>query len=227
MSKALMFWSSGKDSAAALAAAAEDWEIEALVTTVNRPQHRVAVHHVPETLLDRQADRMGLPVEKIEIPVPCSNEEYEQRLLASLRPFSERGVETVIFGDINLPDIRAYREALLARAGMRTVFPLWERRTDELAAHQLASGIHAVVICVDTAMLSAEYVGREFNDEFVRSLPPGVDPCGENGEFHTFVSDAPVFAGPVPYSLADTRHDGRFSYAIITEPSQEPNHVER
>lgn len=222
-----MFWSSGKDSAAALAAAAADWEIEALVTTVNRPQHRVAVHHVPETLLDRQADMMGLPVEKIEIPAPCSNEEYEQRLLASLRPFRERGVETVIFGDINLADIRAYREALLARAGMRIEFPLWGRRTDELAARQIASGIRAVVTCVDTTMLSAEYVGRQFNAAFVRSLPPGVDPCGENGEFHTFVSDAPVFAGPVPYSLAETRHDeGRFSYAIITEPSQEPNHVE-
>lgn len=218
MNKALMFWSSGKDSAAALeAAAAADWEIEALVTTVNRPQHRVAVHDVPEALLDRQADMMGLPVEKIEIPAPCPNDEYEQRLLATLRPFSARGVETAIFGDINLADIRAYREALLERLDMRAVFPLWGRDTHELAAQQIASGIRAVVTCVDTTMLSADYVGREFDDAFLRSLPPDVDPCGENGEFHTFVSDAPVFAGPVPYSQAGTRHDGRFSYAIISE----------
>lgn len=226
MNKSLMFWSSGKDSAAALAEAAGDWEIEALVTTVNRPQRHVAVHHVPEALLDRQAAAMWLPVEKIEIPTTCSNEEYEQRLLASLRPFSERGVETAIFGDINLADVRAYREALLARAGMRAVFPLWARDTRELAAHQIASGIRAVVTCVDTTLLSADYTGREFDDAFVRSLPPDVDPCGENGEFHTFVSDAPVLSGPVPYSLGGTQHEGRFCYAIINDLLEEPDDVE-
>lgn len=217
-----MFWSSGKDSAAALQAAQAELDIEALVTTVNRPEGHVAVHRVPESLLDRQAASMNLPLEKVVIPSPCPNEEYESLVLNALRPYRDRGIDTVVFGDINLADIRAYREALLRRAGMRCLFPLWQRDTAGLAADQLASGIRAVVTCVDNNVLSESYAGRELDQSFFDSLPEWVDPCGENGEFHTFVYDAAIFAAPVPWRLIRTLDDGAFSYAIIDGQSEEP-----
>lgn len=224
--EAVFFWSSGKDSAAALQAVQGRLEIKSLVTTVNRPEAQVAVHHVPETLLNRQAAVLGLPLEKIVIPSPCPNEEYERRVLDSLCGFSDKGIGNVVFGDINLADIRAYREALVSRAGMQCVFPLWERDTVELAAHQIASGIRAVVTCVDNNVLSEGYAGCEFDHSFLDSLPESADPCGENGEFHTFVYDAGMFAAPVPYRLLGTRDDGAFSYAIIDEQTEERIHAE-
>lgn len=222
--RALFFWSSGKDSAAALQAVRGTHEIEALVTTVNRPQRHVAVHRVPESLLDRQAASLGLPLEKIVLPSPCPNEEYESRMLSALQPYRDRGIETAVFGDINLADIRAYREELLSRAGMRCLFPLWERDTAELAGQQLASGIRAVVTCVDNKVLSEAYAGRELDRRFLDSLPASADPCGENGEFHTFVYDSAMFARPVPCRVLGTFDDGAFSYAIIAEDSEEPVH---
>lgn len=223
-SRALFFWSSGKDSAAALQAVQGDLAIESLVTTVNRPEGRVAVHRVPEALLEAQAASLDLPLEKIAIPSPCPNEEYENRVLRALRPYRDSGVETAVFGDINLADIRGYREQLLARAGMQCLFPLWERDTSELAAHQLASGIRAVVTCVDNNVLSETYAGREFDRAFIESLPETADPCGENGEFHTFVYDAGNFSTPVPWRLTRTFDDGAFSYAIIGAETEEPAH---
>lgn len=220
--RALFFWSSGKDSAAALQAVRETHDIEALVTTVNRPQRHVAVHRVPESLLDRQAASLGLPLEKIVIPSPCPNEEYENRVLSALRSYRDRGIDTAVFGDINLADIRAYREELLSRAGMQCLFPLWERDTTELAEHQLTSGIRAVVTCVDNNVLSEAYAGRELDRLFLDSLPASADPCGENGEFHTFVYDSAMFARPVPCRVLRTFDDGAFSYAIIAEESEEP-----
>jgi len=221
---ALVFWSSGKDSAAALQALQDDAGVEALVTTVNRPESRVAVHHVPEALLDAQAAAMGLPVDKIVIPSPCPNEEYERRVLNALQPYRERGIHTVVFGDINLADIRAYREELISRAGMRCLFPLWECDTGRLADRIVASGIRAVVTCTDNAVLSEAYAGREFDRSFIDSLPGSADPCGENGEFHTFVYDAGMFSAPVPWRLLHTFNDGAFSYAIIDAEPEEPAH---
>lgn len=223
MDKAVLFWSSGKDSSLALDEVAGELEIVALVTTVNRPERHVAVHRVPESLLDRQVSAIGLPLEKIVIPSPCPNEEYESRVLDSLGRFKDSGVDEVVFGDINLADIRAYREALAARAGMHCVFPLWGRDTRELAERQIASGIRAVVTCVDNKALSKDYAGREFDHAFLRSLPETADPCGENGEFHTFAFDAGMFAAPVPCTVARTFDDGAFSYAIMTEQPEDPN----
>lgn len=222
--KALFFWSSGKDSAAALQAVQGDLAIESLVTTVNRPDRHVAVHRVPESLLDGQASSLGLPMEKIVIPSPCRNDEYERRILSALQPYRDRGIDTVVFGDINLADIRAYREELLSRVGMQCLFPLWQRDTAELASHQIASDIRAVVTCVDNNVLSESYAGREVDRSFIDSLPDSADPCGENGEFHTFVYDAPIFSSPVPYRLLCTFDDGAFSYAIITEEPEESVH---
>lgn len=225
MNEAVMFWSSGKDSAAALQTVRGELEIAALVTTVNRPQNHVAVHRVPEILLDEQAAAIGLPLEKIVIPSPCPNAEYETRILDCLGRFGERGIDTVVFGDIHLADIRSYREGLLSRAGMRGSFPLWERDTAELAEEQIASGIRAVVTCVDNRVLDRGCVGREFDRTFVRALPETVDPCGENGEFHTFVFDASVFSGPVPFKFIRSFDEGEFSYAIIEEESEESFHA--
>lgn len=222
--RALFFWSSGKDSAAGLEAVQGDVQIEALVTTVNRPAGHVAVHRVPESLLDRQAAVMDLPLEKIVIPAPCPNEEYETRVLNALRPYRQRGVDTVVFGDINLADIRAYREGLLARANMQCLFPLWQRDTAELAREQLDAGVRAVVTCVDNNVLGEAYAGREFDEAFIESLPESADPCGENGEFHTFVYDAGMFTAPLPYRLIRTFDDGAFSYAIIAAEPEEPVH---
>ncbi|HSH43202.1 MAG TPA: hypothetical protein VK973_13840 [Arenicellales bacterium] len=220
--RALLFWSSGKDSAAALQAVRGELEIEALVTTVNRPGERVAVHNVPEVLLDRQAASMGLPLEKIVIPDPCPNMEYERRILDALRPYRERGVRSVVFGDINLEDIRAYREALLSRARMRCLFPLWQRDTAELAGRVLDDGIRAVVTCVDNNVLPVSAAGREFDRAFLDALPAAVDPCGENGEFHTFVYAAGMFTQPVSWRLVETVDQGAFSCAIIGPDNEEP-----
>lgn len=218
-----MFWSSGKDSATALQAAQEELDVVALVTTVNRPENHVAVHRVPEGLLDAQAAAIGLPLTKIVIPSPCPNQEYERLVLQTLRRYKEAGVDVVVFGDINLVDIREYREALLSRAGMRGLFPLWERDTGELSEYQIESGIRAVLTCVDNKMLSENYAGREFDHSLVDSLPAGVDPCGENGEFHTFAYDAPIYSRPIPYEFIRTFDDGAFSYAIIDAPTTESN----
>lgn len=222
--KALLFWSSGKDSAAALQAVHGELEIESLVTTVNRPPGHVAVHRVPESLLDRQAASLGLPVDKIVIPSPCPNDDYESRVLDALRPYRERGIATVVFGDINLADIRAYREELLSRAGMQCLFPLWERDTAGLADDQITSGTRAVVTCVDNSVLSEAYAGLEFDHDFIELLPESADPCGENGEFHTFTYDAGLFSAPVPWRLLRTFDDGAFSYAIIDEEPEESVH---
>jgi len=222
--RALVFWSSGKDSVAALQEMQGGPVIEALMTTVNRPGDHVAVHRVPESLLDAQAAAVGLPVAKITIPSPCPNKEYESRVLAALEPYRARGIDTVVFGDINLADIRAYREELLARIDMRCLFPLWDRDTGSLADQQVATGIRAVVTCIDNNELGAEYAGREFDRNFIESLPASVDPCGENGEFHTFVYDAGMFDAPLPWRLLRTVDEGAFSYAIIGSESEEPVH---
>lgn len=222
--KALLFWSSGKDSAAALQEVAGHLVVEALLTTVNRPESRVAVHRVPESLLDRQASAMDLPLDKIVIPETCPNDEYESRVLAALQVWRERGVESVVFGDINLADIRDYRERLLSRAGMRCVFPLWNRDTRGLAGEVLDSGIRAMVTCVNSDALPRELAGREYDHAFLDALPDAVDPCGENGEFHTFVYDAELFARPVPCTSTGRYDDGVFSYAIMAEENEEPVH---
>lgn len=219
MTEAVFFWSSGKDSAAALHGIRGELDVRALVTTVNRPERHVAVHRVPEALLDGQASAIGLPLDKIVIPSPCPNEEYEARVLETLRPYRERGIEQVVFGDIHLADIREYRDALLARIGMHGVYPLWDSDTVNLSNRQVESGIRAVVTCVDGHALDRSFAGREFGRAFLDALPEEVDPCGENGEFHTFVYNAPVFSKPVPCRLVETRDEGQFTYAAIEAAS--------
>jgi uncharacterized protein (TIGR00290 family) len=195
----LMSWSGGKDSSLALREIRKtgSHEVKALVTTVTEDFDRVSMHGVRRTLLHAQASSLGLPLEEVWIPKEASNEVYEARMKAVLLTHREEGVEQVAFGDLFLQDIRSYREARLAQIGMRGLFPLWGMDTAKLATEFVEEGFKAVVCCVDPKQLGKEFCGREFDRELLGSLPSGVDPCGENGEFHTFVYDSPDFAMPI------------------------------
>jgi uncharacterized protein (TIGR00290 family) len=194
-----MSWSSGKDSAFALAAArAEpDVDVVGLLVTMNAEADRVAMHAVRRQLVLAQADRLGLPVHLVELPWPCSNERYEELMQGAVDQAVAEGVEEVVFGDLFLEDIRSYREQALAGTGLRPRFPLWRRPTTQLARDMLAAGVKAVLTCVDPAKVPAELAGRQWDDDLLAELPDGVDPCGENGEFHTFVWDGPGFREPI------------------------------
>ncbi|SRR6266705_720275 len=188
-------WSAGKDSAFGLWTLLRDpaYEVRALLTTITEGYDRVSMSGVREELLDEQAEVLGLPVIKVRIPPACVNEEYEQRMASTLAAEEFLWVDHVAFSDLFLEDVRAYRKERLARAGMHGVFPLWGRDTLELAREMVAAGYRAIVVCVDSRALDPSLAGRAFDLEFLADLPEGVDPCGENGEFHTFVWDAPMF----------------------------------
>lgn len=194
-----MSWSTGKDSAAALQAARDDpaLTVVGLLVTVNADAERVAMHAVRRTLLEAQADRLGLPLHVVEIPSPCPNELYEEKMSAAMAAAADSGVGAVVFGDLFLEDVRAYREQALAGTGIRALFPLWKRPTGPLAREMIERGTRAVLTCVDPTKLPPSFAGRAFDEQLLDDLPPDVDPCGERGEFHTFVWDGPVFARPI------------------------------
>jgi uncharacterized protein (TIGR00290 family) len=194
-----MSWSSGKDSTFALAAARSDPEVEVvgLLVTMNAAADRVAMHAVRRELLVAQADRLGLPLHIVELPWPCSNEQYEELMLSAVDHARDDGVEQFVFGDLFLEDIRSYREEKLAGTGLGALFPLWERPTELLAREMLDAGVRAVITCIDPAQAPPELAGRAWDAELLAELPDGVDPCGENGEFHTFVWDGPGFREPI------------------------------
>jgi uncharacterized protein (TIGR00290 family) len=214
-----MSWSSGKDSTMALDAARREGTVEvtALLCTVNADAHRVAMHAVRQSLLEAQADRLGLQLVTIEIPSPCSNQLYEARMLEAMAAAHAEGVVHVIFGDLFLGDVRAYRETRLATTGVSPMFPLWGRPTDSLAREMLDTGLKAVITCVDPAQLSGEFVGRAFDAELLSQLPTGVDPCGENGEFHTFVWDGPGFRSPVDIEVGEVVERDGFVFCDVRE----------
>lgn len=192
----LLSWSGGKDSAWALHLLRQDptCEVVGLLTTVNQHFGRVAMHGFREQLLELQAEAAGLPLWSVPLPWPCSNEAYEAAMAAACsRAVSER-VDAVAFGDLFLEDIRAYREAKLAPTGLKPLFPCWQIPTDQLARDMMASGMRAHLVCVDPRHLDRSFAGRLFDASLLADLPAGVDPCGERGEFHTFVSAGPMFA---------------------------------
>lgn len=215
--KALLAWSSGKDSAHTLHAVRQsgDFEVVGLVTTLSAPVGRVTVHQVREALLESQAAACGLPLVKLSIPDPCPNETYDRVMGEAMAAARQAGIEHVLFGDLFLEDIRAYREQRLAAAGMHCHFPLWGRNTADLAEEMLECGLRAMVTCVDGAKLAAEHAGAAFDRPFLSALPDGVDPCGERGEFHTFVWDSPAFRQPVPVRAGAHREQGGFVYADL------------
>ena len=195
----LMCWSGGKDSAMALNALRSTPEVHvaALLTTVTDEYDRISMHGVRRTLLERQAESLGLPLHIVRIPPHCVNAVYESRMNDALRESLGHGVRRVAFGDIFLEDLRAYRERKLAPAGMQAMFPIWKRDTRELTREFLRQGYRAIAVCVDPRVLDPSFAGRELDESFFADLPANADPCGENGEFHTFVFDGPGFQRPV------------------------------
>jgi uncharacterized protein (TIGR00290 family) len=215
--RTVALWSGGKDSALALHEAAGGLDVVALLTTVTEEYDRVSMHGVRMELLERQAAALGLPLEKVAIPPCCPNGEYEARMRAALARHRAAGVTTVLCGDIFLEDVRRYREErLFAGSGLRGAYPLWGRDTRDLARTFLGLGFRAVLCCVDTSVLLLECAGRPYDEALLADLPPGADPCGENGEFHTFVSDGPGFSRPVDLTPGErVLRDGRFGYCDL------------
>ena len=197
--KILVSWSTGKDSAWTLHLLRRDaiGRPAALLTTVNEAFDRVAMHAVRADVLRAQADAAGLPLITIPLPWPCSNAVYEERLAHAVRAAVADGFTHVAFGDLFLRDIRRYREERLAASGLTPIFPLWDRPTDALAREMIDGGLRATLTSVDPRVLPASFAGRAFDEALLRDLPPGVDPCGENGEFHTCVTAGPMFAHPI------------------------------
>lgn len=197
--RALLSWSSGKDSAWALHVLRQqgDVEVAGLLTTFNQEFGRVAMHAVRRDLVERQAAAVGLPLWPVMLPWPCPNEAYEAAMATAIDRAKAAGITSVAFGDLYLEDIRAYREERMAAAGMSPLFPIWGSDTAALARAMLAGGTRATIVCVDPAQLDGGFCGREYDAALLHELPASVDPCGERGEFHTFAWDGPAFAAPV------------------------------
>jgi uncharacterized protein (TIGR00290 family) len=194
-------------------------EPAALLTTINEDFQRISIHGVRRELLHAQAAALGLPLVEVGIPTDCSNDLYEERMEAALASPPLAEARTFAFADLFLADIRAYREERLARIGREAIFPLWDRDTAALARRFVAAGFGATLVTVDTEQLDASFVGRRFDAALLDDLPAGVDPCGENGEFHTFVDSGPVFASPIPVELGERRGAGRFVYQDLRPPA--------
>jgi len=213
--KAWLAWSSGKDSAWALHTVRQsaEFEVVALLTTVNQTHSRVAMHAVRECLVEMQAAAAGLPLIKVPIPSQCTNEVYERAMGEAMARARAEGVLHVVFGDLFLEDIRAYREKQLAACGMTPIFPLWRRDTRELAEEMIAHGLSAYLTCVDPRKLNRSLAGRRFDAGFLRELPADVDPCGENGEFHTFANGGPMFKQAISVTAGEIVEREGFIFA--------------
>ena len=220
MKKILMSWSGGKDSAWALHTLrlAGEFEVAGLLTTVNEKFGRVAIHGFRAELLERQAAATGLPLWKVPLPFPCSNEEYEARMAVVCDRAAREGFTGIAFGDLFLEDIRAYRMAKLTGTGLEPIFPIWGIPTNELAAEMMAGGLRARLTCVDPRKVPAALAGREWDAALLKELPAGVDPCGENGEFHSFAYAGPMFREAIPVVAGERVERDGFCYAeMVTE----------
>jgi uncharacterized protein (TIGR00290 family) len=215
--KILLSWSGGKDSAMALyeIQKGSKYAVRALLTTVTEGYDRISMHGVRRALLEKQADALGLPLEKVYIPKNATNEEYETQMRALLERYCREGIKVVAFGDIFLEDLRQYREKNLAQIGMKGFFPIWKMDSRELAHSFVALGFQAVVVSVDSKLLDQSFAGSFIEDEFIQRLPPGVDPCGENGEFHSFVFDGPLFRRRVSFMRGEVVRRDAFWYCDL------------
>jgi uncharacterized protein (TIGR00290 family) len=219
----VMSWSGGKDSAMALYELCRtgEYDLVALLTSVSEEYRRISHHGVREALLEQQADAIGIPLDKVYLPSggshPCTNEVYEQIMRDVMARYNARGVETVAFGDLFLEDLRTYRERNLAQANMRGVFPLWKRDTAHLAREIIALGFKSYLSCVE-GKVGPGFAGRAFDRDLLAALPAGTDPCGEHGEFHTYVYDGPIFRRPVAVGVGDiVIRDGRYYADLLPE----------
>ena len=223
MTRVALSWSSGKDSAWALHVLRQTHGVEvvALITTFNKRADRVVMHAVRRELVAVQAERVGLPLWTVELDWPCSNAAYEELMAAGWRRATEQRVDAIAFGDLFLQDIRAYRERQLEGTGLIPLFPIWGLSTRDLAAQMIASGIRAKLTCVDPKRLEPSFAGRDFDAELVRSLPPEVDACGENGEFHTFVFDGPMFSSAIEIQTGEiVTRDGFVFCDVLNKRNQ-------
>lgn len=202
-------WSSGKDAALAYKLLQQDrYNATQLLTAVNDEHDRVVMHGVREDLLDAQAERMGLPLIKVKLPAAPTDDAYRQAMQSTLTELKEAGIHTAAFGDIFLEDLKIYREQQLAQVGFDAVFPLWEKDTRALVAMVEDAGIEAVIVCVNEKFLGKDFLGRKIGRDLLRDLPENVDPCGENGEFHTFVYNAPFFSSAIPVAEGEVVYKG-------------------
>jgi uncharacterized protein (TIGR00290 family) len=219
--RAWMSWSSGKDSTLALHAirTAGDVDVIGLLTTVNSTADRVAMHAVRRSLLEAQADALGLSLYVVELPWPCSNDVYEELMDSAVVDARQSGVEFMVFGDLFLEDIRAYRERSLEGSGITPLFPLWRQPTDDVAHQLLALGVRALITCVDPAKAPRSIAGRWYDEELLAELPSHVDPCGENGEFHTFVVNGPGFAQALNVTVGEIVERDGFVFADVVPTS--------
>jgi uncharacterized protein (TIGR00290 family) len=217
LKKVLLSWSSGKDSAWALHLLRQQSEIEvtALFTTFNSSADRVAMHAVRRSLVEAQAERAALPLWQVELPWPCSNAHYEERLRALLQRAAAEGFNAIAFGDLFLQEIRDYRVKQLEGTGLEPLFPVWDIPTAELGREMIAAGVKAKITCVDPSQLAKTFAGRDYDASLLESLPAGVDPCGENGEFHTFVYDSPVFSSPLAVRTGEIVERDAFVFADV------------
>lgn len=217
MEKVLLCWSSGKDSALALyeLRRSKEYEVVSLLTTVTEGYDRISLHGVSRTMLRRQVEALGLPLTEVYIPQNASDDDYGTRMTAALRKFQKAGVNRVAFGDIFLADIRQYREDNLRQIGMEGIFPLWGRNTAALARSLITLGFQAITTCVDTRSLSTDFAGRIIDNSFLKALPSGVDPAGENGEFHSFAFAGPVFRKKVAFKPGEMVQRGDFCFCDL------------
>jgi uncharacterized protein (TIGR00290 family) len=215
--KVALSWSSGKDSAWALHLLRQqpDIQVVALITTFNSVANRVAMHAVRRALAEAQAERTGLPLWAVELPWPCSNAEYEERMRAVCQRAIAEGITAVAFGDLFLQDVRDYRIRQLQGSGLEPLFPVWHIPTEQLSRDLIAAGVKATITCVDPAKIAKSFAGQNYDLQLLQALPPGIDPCGENGEFHTFVHDAPVFSRPIAVRTGEIVERDGFVFADV------------
>jgi uncharacterized protein (TIGR00290 family) len=224
----VLSWSGGKDSALALdeLQRSAQYEVAALLTTVTAGYDRISMHGIRRDLLHQQAEALGLPLREVFIAPKAANVEYEAKMGEAFQSLHDEGIRHVAFGDIFLEDLKRYREQLLARFDLECVFPLWQRDTRELIETFITRGFRAVTCCVDPRVLDESFVGRELDESFLRGLPPGVDPCGENGEFHSFVFDGPNFAHPVPFTRGEAVRRDSFLFCDLLMETQTPHPIQ-
>ena len=217
MTKVILSWSSGKDSAWTLHLLRQQPNIQvaALLTTFNSEADRVAMHAVRRALVEAQAKRTGIALWAVELPWPCSNKEYEDRMRGACQRATAEGITAVAFGDLFLQNIRDYRVRQLQGTGLTPLFPVWQIPTEKLSRDMIAAGVKAKITCVDPSKLAKSFAGYEYDLGLLQALPPGIDPCGENGEFHTFVYDAPVFSGPIEVQTGEVVERDGFVFADL------------
>ena len=224
----ILSWSGGKDGALALHALQHDarYQVAALLTSVNQHYGRISMHGVREALVDEQAASLDLPLYKVKLSEHPGNEEYEQKMQVALADLKSQGFQHVAFGDLFLEEVRRYRVAHMAKAGMECLFPLWHRPADRLAREFIGLGFKAVLCCVDEMALSGEFAGREYDEALLNDLPASVDPCGENGEFHSFVYAGPIFRRPIAFTRGErVRRDGRFHFCDLIPAEKQHEHL--